>query len=143
MRIRLAALLLATLTAAVLAGCGGASRDGTAQPGGNVSGSPPSGSASGSGSPPVPPSGRGSQPPASATKNADGAELTLTGRPEEGVESGCLVLRSGDTLYLLLGGDRQMIQSGRPVVVRGKPNPGILTTCQQGIPFEVSEVRLA
>lgn len=71
------------------------------------------------------------------------AETTLTGRPEEGVESGCLVMRSGDKLYLLIGGDRAMLQSGRTVVVRGRPNPGLLTTCQQGIPFNVTEVRPA
>jgi hypothetical protein len=69
--------------------------------------------------------------------------MTLTGKPEEGVEAGCLVMRSGGELYLLLGGDRQVLLSGQTVMVRGKPNPGLMTTCQQGTPFEVSEVRPA
>jgi hypothetical protein len=135
MRIRLsvlATLLASVLAAGALAGCGEAG-DGTAQPGENVSSS---------GSPALPPSGRVDPPSASPPKQST-AEQTLTGRPEEGVESGCLVMRSGDTLYLLLGGDRQMLLSGRPVVVRGQPNPGLMTTCQQGTPFEVSEVRPA
>jgi hypothetical protein len=69
--------------------------------------------------------------------------MTLTGRPEDGVEAGCIVLRSNGTMYLLLGGDPQVLKSGKTLVVRGKPNPGLITTCQQGIPFQVSEVRAA
>jgi hypothetical protein len=59
------------------------------------------------------------------------------------VENGCIVMQSGDTLYLLLGGERSMLMSGRPVVVRGLPSPGLMTTCQQGTPFQVTEVRPA
>jgi hypothetical protein len=126
----LTVLLAVALAGGSLAGCGAAG-DPTTQPGESVS----------SGSPDLPPSGRvfPSPEPSKSASN----ELTLTGQPEEGVESGCLVMRSGNQLYLLLGGDRQMLQSGRPVVVRGKPNPGLMTTCQQGTPFEVSEVRPA
>ena len=72
-----------------------------------------------------------------------GAEITLTGEIEEGVEAGCMLLRAGDRAYLLLGGDRNMIRQGGRVTVRGKPQPGLMTTCQQGTPFQVSEVRLA
>jgi hypothetical protein len=52
-------------------------------------------------------------------------------------------MRSGDKMYNLLGGDPQLLMSGRTVIVRGRPNAGLMTTCQQGTPFEVTEVRLA
>jgi hypothetical protein len=131
----LAVMLAALLAGGTLAGCGAAGTDGS-ESGGNVSSTPSSGE-----TPLLPPSGRVSPPP-DAGKNTV-AEMTITGIPEEGVESGCVVMRSGDTLYNLLGGDPQLLQSGRTVIVRGRPNPGLMTTCQQGTPFEVSEVRLA
>jgi hypothetical protein len=133
----LAAMLAALLAAGTLAGCGGAGGGtDTAESGGPVSSSASPGSI-----PPLPPEGRVSPPPDAGKNTA--AEMTLTGIPEEGVESGCVVMRSGDKLYNLLGGDPQLLQSGRTVIVRGRPNPGLMTTCQQGTPFEVSEVRLA
>jgi hypothetical protein len=138
----IAVTLAALLAGGTLAGCGSAG-DGTAQPdetsqsGGAVS-SPSPGEI-----PPLPPSGRVSPPPPGTGGKNTAAEMTLTGIPEEGVESGCVVMRSGEVLYNLLGGDRSTLMSGRTVVVRGRPNPGLMTTCQQGTPFEVSEVRLA
>ena len=69
--------------------------------------------------------------------------ITITGTPTEGVENGCIVMQSGATLYLLLGGDRSVLMSGQPVVVRGVPDPGLMTTCQQGTPFRVTEVKPA
>jgi hypothetical protein len=136
----LAALLAALLAGGSLAGCGGDAGDGSAQPGdtaqtgGTVSGS--------SGSPPLPPSGRVYPPSASTSKNTTG-ELTITGQVIEGVESGCLVMESGGTTYQLIGGDKQVVRAGRTVIVRGRPNPGLATICQQGTPFEVSEARPA
>jgi len=133
-------MLAVLLAGGTLAGCGAAG-DGAAQPdesGGTVSSTPSPGEI-----PPLPPSGRVSLPPDPGTGKYTGAEMTLTGIPEEGVESGCIVMRSGDKLYNLLGGDPQLLQSGRTVIVRGRPSPGLMTTCQQGTPFQVSEVRLA
>lgn len=69
--------------------------------------------------------------------------ITITGTPTEGVESGCIVMQSGDKLYLLLGGDRSALMSGGPVEVRGVPAPDLMTTCQQGTPFRVTEVKPA
>jgi hypothetical protein len=135
----LAVILAALFAGAALAGCGAAG-DGTAQPDETAQSG---GTVSPSGIPPLPPSGRVSPPPGAGTGKNTAAELTLTGIPEEGVESGCVVMRSGDKLYNLLGGDPQLLQSGRTIIVRGRPNPGLMTTCQQGTPFEVSEVRLA
>ena len=64
------------------------------------------------------------------------ALMTLTGTPEAGVESGCLLLGG----YLLIGGDRDVLTGGRPVAVTGRPNPDLRSTCQQGIPFQVESV---
>ena len=142
----LAVVVAAVLAGGTLAGCGGAdngSRSGTAQPsetaqsGGAVPSTPTTGGTSS-----LPPGAKVSPPPGAGGK-ATTAEITLTGIPREGVESGCIVMRSGEVLYNLLGGDKQTLMSGRTVVVRGRPTPGLMTTCQQGTPFQVSEVRLA
>jgi hypothetical protein len=68
-------------------------------------------------------------------------EITLTGTAQEGVESGCVLLRTNQGLYLLIGGDRKTITGGGTLVVRGKVVPDLVTTCQQGTPFQVSDVR--
>ena len=148
----LAVLLAALLAGGTLAGCGaadngrgtdtGAARpDESAQSGGTVSGTPSTGPGN---LPPLPPSSKVSPPaPPGSGGKATAAEMTLTGIPEEGVEAGCIVMRSGEVLYNLLGGDRATLMSGRTVVVRDRPNPGLISTCQQGTPFQVSEVRLA
>ncbi|GIG60939.1 hypothetical protein Lfu02_53110 [Longispora fulva] len=70
-------------------------------------------------------------------------ELTLTGTVEDGVEKGCTILRTPVGVYLLLGGDRTLIGEGNRITVRGRAEPGLLTTCQQGIPLHVLEVRAA
>jgi hypothetical protein len=137
----LTGLLAAVLAAGALAGCGGNAGDGTAQPDESAQ---TGGTVPGTGStPPLPPSGRVYPPSDPAAGKNTAAEMTITGQPTDGVESGCIVMQSGSTLYLLLGGDRQILQSGGTVVVRGTPNPGLMTTCQQGTPFQVSEVRRA
>ncbi|WP_341719046.1 hypothetical protein QQG74_04590 [Micromonospora sp. FIMYZ51] len=66
-------------------------------------------------------------------------ELTLTGRIEAGVEPGCLLLDG----YLLLGGPREVLTAGATVTVTGKPAPGLMTTCQQGTPFQVASAKRA
>ncbi|MDG4793302.1 hypothetical protein [Micromonospora sp. WMMD1082] len=65
------------------------------------------------------------------------SELTLTGRIESGVEPGCLLLDG----YLLLGGPRDVLTAGASVTVTGRPAPDMLTTCQQGTPFQVASAR--
>ncbi|MFD8499878.1 hypothetical protein [Amycolatopsis sp. NPDC059657] len=65
------------------------------------------------------------------------AVITVTGTIIEGVEPGCLVLTTGSALYLLIGGARAALVPGRTATVRGRPRPGLATTCQQGVPFEV------
>lgn len=75
-----------------------------------------------------------------ATSTSQPGELTLQGMVRAGVEPGCLLLDAGDgQQYLLLGGDEQVVRVGAKVEVRGRPRPDLLTTCQQGVPFQVVE----
>ena len=73
------------------------------------------------------------EPETPTATGTSGATTTLTGVPSEGVEAGCLLLDG----YLLLGGPRDVLGSGRTVSVTGRIEPGLMTTCQQGTPFLV------
>jgi hypothetical protein len=68
-------------------------------------------------------------------------EVTLEGVVEPGVEAGCTLLISQGAQYLLLGGDPAVLRAGQRVIVRGKAEPGVATTCQQGVPFIVAEAK--
>jgi hypothetical protein len=70
-------------------------------------------------------------------------EITVVGVIEEGVEHGCTILRSGEALYQLIGSTDPLIVIGARLSVTGKPNPGLVTTCQQGLPLQVTAVRPA
>ncbi|MGC4745774.1 hypothetical protein ACLQ28_08945 [Micromonospora sp. DT201] len=59
---------------------------------------------------------------------------TLTGTVQGGVEPNCVLLDG----YLLLGGPRDVLTPGARVEVTGRVEPGMMTTCQQGTPFVVS-----
>ncbi|WP_433129514.1 hypothetical protein ACQPWW_04830 [Micromonospora sp. CA-240977] len=59
---------------------------------------------------------------------------TLTGTVQGGVEPNCVLLDG----YLLLGGPRDVLTPGTRVEVTGRAEPGMMTTCQQGTPFVVS-----
>ena len=65
-------------------------------------------------------------------------ERVLRGTVVAGVERGCLLLRTSDAEHLLVGGDRALLVPGAQLEVRGRAVPDLLTTCQQGIPFEVA-----
>lgn len=74
---------------------------------------------------------------------AEVQEVTVTGRVQAGVEARCHLLPSpGRSPYLLIGGDPAVIRPGAHVVVRGRPDPGAVTTCMQGIPLRVSSAQL-
>lgn len=134
-RLSLVALLAGlVLAGSVLAGCGGS--DGS---GDGFGTSAPESSATGG--PTVSSTPSVNDPTASG--KYPGALMTITGTPTEGVENGCIVMQSGGTLYLLLGAEPGALMTGQPVVVRGTPEPGLMTTCQQGTPFRVTEVRPA
>ncbi|WP_232376102.1 hypothetical protein [Amycolatopsis aidingensis] len=69
-------------------------------------------------------------------------EVTVRGVVQQGVEPGCLVLSGADRVYLLLG-EHARLKPGAEVLVRGTPEPDLMTTCQQGTPLRVAEVRPA
>ncbi len=68
----------------------------------------------------------------------------LRGTLEAGVESGCVVLTddSGTVLANLIGVDTATTPLGTAVVVTGKFQQDLMTTCQQGKPFAVASVEL-
>lgn len=68
-----------------------------------------------------------------------GAVVTLQGTVTEGVETGCVVLTddSGAVLANLIGLDKTANPLGSRVEVTGTFRTDLMTTCQQGPPFEV------
>ncbi|MEW2442020.1 hypothetical protein [Micromonospora marina] len=64
---------------------------------------------------------------------------TITGTIRAGVEPNCLLLDD----HLLVGGPRDLLKAGAKVEVTGRPEPGMMTTCQQGTPFVVESARRA
>ncbi|MFC5000392.1 hypothetical protein ACFPIJ_21440 [Dactylosporangium cerinum] len=79
--------------------------------------------------------------PAAAPSGPGISGTSISGEIVEGVEAGCLLLQTPGTLYLLIGGDRAALQVGKRVTVVGTPQPGLMSTCQQGTPFQVVSVR--
>lgn len=67
---------------------------------------------------------------------------TVQGTVTKGVENGCVVLvdASGAVVANLQGWDLQAHPFGSPVEVTGTFEPDLMTTCQQGTPFEASSV---
>jgi len=72
-----------------------------------------------------------------------GAEVTLRGTVREGVETGCVLLADDDGTVLanLLGNDAPELTAGAKVEVTGSFLQGVMTTCQQGPPFQVTAVK--
>jgi hypothetical protein len=81
-----------------------------------------------------PPSG---DPSGAASPKAGGT--TLTGTVTSGVEPGCFLLDG----YLLVGGPQEVIRAGARVTVTGEVKQDMMTTCQQGTPFQVATARPA
>ena len=78
------------------------------------------------------------------TSSGKGAHTTtVTGVVAAGVEAGCLLLETGSETLLLLGVRREDARPGTRIRVTGTRNPGLMTTCQQGVPFQVQQVRPA
>ncbi|MEU9511648.1 hypothetical protein [Micromonospora sp. NPDC048169] len=63
----------------------------------------------------------------------------ISGTVQAGVEPNCLLLDG----HLLVGGPRDVLKAGARVEVTGRPEPGMMTTCQQGTPFVVESARPA
>ena len=68
----------------------------------------------------------------------DPALKTVRGTVSAGAESGCTLLSTPGEQYLLLGADPAIAVAGAVVEVSGRPDPGAMTTCQQGTPFHVT-----
>ncbi len=78
-------------------------------------------------------------PPAKPGKPGDPARpITVDGVAEAGVEPGCKVLTANGAAYQLIGGE---VPLGVPVRITGVLQPGVLTTCQQGTPIQVTMVQ--
>lgn len=73
-----------------------------------------------------------------------GSTSTISGTVAAGVEPGCTLLKeTGGGTHLLVFRDqtlRASVTEGAKVSVTGVPQPGMMTTCQQGEPFLVSSV---
>lgn len=125
-RVRLAALVLLV---GALAGCASG-------------GSAPSSPESSAGQPSlvVP-----TQSPRLVLPSTAGSDITVTGTLQEGVEGNCLLLRTPERLYQLIGGDRSKLNgnTSTKVTVTGRIAVGMMTTCQQGTPFQVTDIRPA
>lgn len=64
---------------------------------------------------------------------APSRELTVTGTVEQGVEAGCIVLRTASgTTYQLSGPLVSGLALDREATVRGSIDTAVATTCQQG-----------
>jgi hypothetical protein len=140
------------LAVSLLAGCAGTDPAGTA---------PVAAPAGGSGSPsvadPADPAGKtapadpGTVPvdpapldPAPSGKPGATGIQTLTGTVTAGVEPDCLMLTGVTGTHQLIISDtgaRAAAKVGASVIVVGRVDPRMMTTCQQGTPFVVSQVR--
>ncbi|GLZ00897.1 hypothetical protein [Actinoplanes sp. NBRC 103695] len=136
MKITRSLLLVAVVAALATSGC---ARDG------DTSSTQPGAAPAGSASPELPTSSDLPQPSKGAEPGDTGAQ-TITGTVSAGVEPGCVVLTGGGKSHLLIFDDAALkseAKEGATVVVTGRSDPGLMTTCQQGTPFLVTAVRPA
>ena len=68
-----------------------------------------------------------------------GARMRLAGTVSPGVEGGCHLLTSGGTTYQLVGGEGAVVD-GQEIEVLGTVQADLMTTCQQGVPFQVERI---
>ncbi|GIG85766.1 hypothetical protein Pen02_07020 [Plantactinospora endophytica] len=99
--------------------------------------SPDPTSAAPSGPAPTTPGGPATDPAVPTKPPRGGAApsgtTTLSGTVQAGVEANCLLLDG----YLLVGGPRDVLTAGARVTVVGQVRADLMTTCQQGTPFQV------
>lgn len=126
-------LALAGFLVAAAAGCAGNS-DAGGQPVQPNPSNTPSASVRASYTPPA------SHKPSDGPATATGGPITVIGTVANGVEHNCIVLNADGIVYLLVGGDRTAMIEGRRVQVIGELSPGLITTCQQGIPLMVDSI---
>jgi hypothetical protein len=79
-----------------------------------------------------------------SSKPGSASQTTITGTIASGVESGCLILEYDGTVYGIYGSyDSSIVYAGAEVTLHGVVDSGMMTTCQQGTPFVVSEAETA
>lgn len=135
MRTRTTAVLLTALAGLLLAGCGNGPTD--ADPPDQPPTETPAPPVTPPVTPPVP--SPPVTPPPVPPAPPEG-EVTLTGEVISGVEPGCVLLETDAGQFLLFGEAAEQVQVGATATVRGEAKPDMATTCQQGVPFEVSAV---
>jgi hypothetical protein len=80
----------------------------------------------------------------SASSSSASSSETISGTLSAGVEPHCLILRDATGSHSIYFHDeslRPQAPAGAHVTLVGHPEPGMMTTCQQGEPFIVTEVR--
>jgi hypothetical protein len=85
-----------------------------------------------------------SSPSSSPSASPSASSQTITGTVSAGVEPHCLILRDAAGSHSLYFHDESLRSSapaGSHVTLSGHPEPGMMTTCQQGEPFIVTAVR--
>lgn len=142
MKITRPLVLIAVVAALATAGCARSTDTGGQPPAASSSdpgGPPPASSAS----PGLPESSDLPAPSKGGDPGDTGAQ-TITGKVSAGVEPNCLVLTGGGQSHLLIFDDAALkaeAKEGATVVVTGRADPSLMTTCQQGTPFLVTAVR--
>jgi hypothetical protein len=95
--------------------------------------------------PSSPPSSAAAEPSTEPSGGPTGAGAkTISGTVEEGVEPGCRLLKDATGSYLLVFGETGLKAEapvGAKVTLTGTAKPGMMSTCQQGVPFMVTAVR--
>jgi hypothetical protein len=158
MRRHIVALCIVALGLGTVAGCNNApvGSAGTApnasSPASGVGASASSGSASGpAGVPSATPSPHVSIPGMPVTHppilvnppkpiDTDGGSLTLTGTTYAGAEPTCILMAYNKAVYLLLADDSAHLRAGERAILTGHVEKGVMTHCQQGIPFAVTNI---
>jgi hypothetical protein len=75
-------------------------------------------------------------PPTTTGKHSS---VRIRGTVSDGIEPGCMLLTSNDVVYQLIWPHGTPV-TGRTIEVEATIEPGLLTTCQQGIPLVVQKV---
>jgi hypothetical protein len=91
----------------------------------------------------TPPPTESPSAPGGPVGSASPGDLTLTGQVEQGVEPGCLIMRSGGKTYELTSVNHSVVYAGAVVVVTGHIVTGMMSHCQQGPIFQVTSARPA
>jgi hypothetical protein len=82
-------------------------------------------------------------PSASSVAPPSGDVQTVTGTVEAGVEPNCRIIHDDSGSHLLVFHDAALRDGavvGKKITVTGSPDPKLMSTCQQGIPFVVTSI---